>query len=292
MPMLRTQADISSQVPMPTDRVDDTSVSNAVAAETIVWSYLTAGAWAAAVGQAAGTVCTAKTTYTGILNSFATAVGSFNDTGFSFAAATRFDALVTVPEKVFSDMVFQSPTDQKATILAYLPTNGNYAIDHRRGQLWGKAKAIVANDTGAYSYATTLSGGGAGDKVDIVKYGGTSTTLGQKTMAASMPVTIASDQPATPAASPLAASGVSAAGTVSATNGAGGTQIVAASAKRVFTQCQNNGAVTVYFGTGTVDNTFLQIVAGGTFMWMSQEALKVLSSGAACNIAFNDYLNA
>lgn len=79
--------------------------------------------------------------------------------------------------------------------------------------------------------------------------------------------------------------------TVVATNGAGGTQVVAANANRAFTQCQNNGTVDVYFGTGTVTSSFLKVVPAGTFTWHSQEALKVLSSGVDCNIAYTDYIN-
>ena len=82
-----------------------------------------------------------------------------------------------------------------------------------------------------------------------------------------------------------------ASGTVAATNAAGGTEIIAANASRTYAQCQNNGAVDVYFGTGTVTSSYLKVVPSGTFTWDSQEALKVLSSGADCNIAFTDYIN-
>ncbi len=88
-----------------------------------------------------------------------------------------------------------------------------------------------------------------------------------------------------------AAPATSSGGTVAATNGAGGTPIVAANAKRSFTQCQNNGAVNVFFGAGTVDSTFPVVVPNGIFSWHSQEALNVLSSGANANISFIDYIN-
>jgi len=38
-------------------------------------------------------------------------------------------------------------------------------------------KATAANDAVTYVYATTLSGGGTGDKVDIIKVGGTATLI-------------------------------------------------------------------------------------------------------------------
>lgn len=84
---------------------------------------------------------------------------------------------------------------------------------------------------------------------------------------------------------------ISTGGTIAATNGAGGTQIVAANTKRSFTQCQNNGSVDIYFGAGTVTSSFPKVVPNGLFTWNSQEALKVLSSGVNCNIAFIDYIN-
>jgi len=87
------------------------------------------------------------------------------------------------------------------------------------------------------------------------------------------------------------AAATTSAGTIAATNSAGGTQIVAANPKRAFTQCQNNGSVDVYFGAGTVHSTFPKVVANGVFTWNSQEALKVLSSGIDANIAFIDYIN-
>lgn len=177
-PILRNQSDVSAQVPMPVERLDDTSVSNTSTSETVVWYYLTGGAWAAAVGQAAGTICTAKLTYSGVLNSMGTAGGSYNDTSLSFAAATRAAQVKSVPEDILTKMVFMSPTDQKATIATYLTVAGDYFVDHRRGQVWLNSKATVANDSATYQYATPLSGGSTGDKVDVTKLGGVSINLG------------------------------------------------------------------------------------------------------------------
>ncbi len=80
-------------------------------------------------------------------------------------------------------------------------------------------------------------------------------------------------------------------GTVAATNAAGGVQIVAANANRYYTEFTNTGAVDAYYGTGVVTTSFEPILAGATKAWNSQQALKVLSSGANTNIAFTDYIN-
>jgi len=61
------------------------------------------------------------------------------------------------------------------------------------------------------------------------------------------------DSSKTPAASSTSS------GTVAVDTTAGGTQVVAANTARRFTQCQNNGAADVYFGTGTVTSSFLKI---------------------------------
>lgn len=205
--LLRNQADISAQVPMPTDRVDDASVSNTVAAETLTWLYVTASAWASATGQAAGTVVVGKLVYNGILDSLGSAVGNVDNTSFAFAAATRFDTKISIPEDKLAALVYMSPTNQKLFVSTYLTTNGMYAIDHRRGLIWGIPKAVVADDTVSYKYGTPITGGGAGDKVDIIKWGGTATTLGQKAMAASVPVVISSDQSAVTVDTELPAAG-------------------------------------------------------------------------------------
>jgi len=172
MGMLEGQANVKPQTPMPVERVDDSSVVTAVSGEAFVWYYLNSTVWAAGVGQAAGTIVWGKTTYDNVLNSSASAIGSYNDTSVSFAAATRAATKVTVPEEVLSTMVTMSPADQKATIAGYLTTAGDFCIDHRRGMVWLNSKAIVANDSISYSYKTQTTGGSAGDKVDIIKING------------------------------------------------------------------------------------------------------------------------
>jgi len=152
------QNDIDGVTPMPTDRVDDTSVVNDAIAETVVWSFSDSGVWAAAATEAAGTICVSKLTYSGITNALGSSIGHKNDTSLSFAAATRAETLVTVPEVAFSQMEKMSVADKVLHIATWLTANGDYAIDHRRGQVWMKAKAEVANDSVTYKYQTPLSG--------------------------------------------------------------------------------------------------------------------------------------
>ena len=188
--LLRNQADISNQTPMPTDRLDDSSTVSDISAETLTWFYSNSGVWASATGQAAGTIVTGALTYDGVLNSIKAVVGHADDTSFSLAAATRFDTLIKVPESLFDQIQHMNVEDQVATITPFLSTNGYYAIDHRRGQVWGIAKDTVADDSASYSVKAPVTGGSVGststesegdtahdaaDSGNPVKVGGTAT---------------------------------------------------------------------------------------------------------------------
>ena len=176
--LLRGQSDMSPQTPLPVRRMDDASTINTAPAETVTWFFVDTGAWASATGEAAGTIITADLLYDAFTNSMGTAGGHSQDTSLSLGAATRLDALIDVPELVFTEMTFMSPADQAVHIAEWLVTNGQYAVDHGRGQIWGMPKDTVADDTATYKYRTPLSGGGTGDKVDLIKVGGTSTVDG------------------------------------------------------------------------------------------------------------------
>jgi len=179
------QSDVDGITPMPTDRVDDTSVVNDASAEAVVWFYSNSGVWAAASGQAAGTMCYSNLVYTGITNSGGSSTGHYGDTSLSFAAATRASTLKYVPEEAFSKMEKMSVADKVAYVATWLTTNGDYAIDHRRGAVWLLIKADPTNDAATYKYQTPLTGGGAGDKVDLIKVGGQATPVDDAAMAAS-----------------------------------------------------------------------------------------------------------
>lgn len=195
-PILRHQSDVGNQTPMPTDRTDDTSVVATSTAETVAWLYSNSGVWASGTGQAAGTIVTYKTTYTGILNSANATLGHSGDTSLSFAVATRASQIVGVPESVFSQIQHLSVADQVVEMTKWLDTAGDYAIDHRRGQIWCNSKDTVANDAVTYDYATPLSGGGAGDKVDLIKVAGTATSVNKgDSDAGTQRVVLANDSP-------------------------------------------------------------------------------------------------
>lgn len=264
MTPLSGQTTVSPVTPMMVDRADDASTAKDATGgdRSITWLYATGTpkAWVSATGQAAATICVARLAYKGIMNALKVNLGGQFSTSFVFAATTRFDTFVAIDEEVFSSAANMSPADQAILFATFFNINGQYTIDHRRSLIIGRAKAVVADDTVDFSYSTPLSSTAPSPAADIGNV---------QSLAADTTVS----------------------GTVSATNGAGGTTIVAINALRSFIQCQNNGGVDVYFGAGTVTSSFLRVVPNGLFTWNSKEALKVLSSGAACNIAFTDYSN-
>lgn len=162
---------------MPTDRVDDASTVTDVVAETLAWNYVNSGAWASATGQVAGTIVVGKLKYTNILNSLKSAQGSYNDTSFSLGAATRFDTRISVPEIELAKLQFISPTDQAAQVALWLVTQGYYCVDHRRGVIWGIAKAVVASDAASYSIMAPVAGAsGPTANINIDKEAGSALT--------------------------------------------------------------------------------------------------------------------
>lgn len=177
--MLRNQSDVSGITPMPTDRVDDASTNTPVSAETLTWFYLDSGAWASATAEAAGTLVTGKLAFTGVQNSMNSNLGSSSDTSFSPDAATRMSTLVQVPNEIFSRIAYFSPTEQNTEMALHLTTNGDYCIDHRRGQVWCLMKDTVADDAVSYDYSAPVVGSsGPSSNVAVTSIAAGTNTIG------------------------------------------------------------------------------------------------------------------
>jgi hypothetical protein len=176
--LVGNQDDIRAETPMPVDNMDNTSVVYTVPTETVTFYYNLAGVKTSATGQAAGTLIYAKLGYDGILNSLGTAVANANDTSFAFVTGTVLTTQVKNPGQHFVNSLYKKTLAQKFEAMAlHLTTNGEFFIDHENGAIWGLAADTVADDTAGYDVKTTLTGGGAGDKVDVTKVGGTSVPI-------------------------------------------------------------------------------------------------------------------
>jgi len=187
--LLGDQADVTSRSPLKVKRVDDASVVEDVSAETVTFQYDNSGALASATGQAAGTMIYAKLDYDGLLNSFKDKVGDMKDSSFEFVTGTVLTTALALDIEIEVDKWRRMTVTEKfAEMAKWMKTNGQYWVDHADGAVWGLAAANVADDTANYSYKSPISGGSGGDKVDLIKIGGTSVDLGQEAAASSFPV--------------------------------------------------------------------------------------------------------
>lgn len=173
--LLDGQPNVSGLTPMPTERVDDTSVAVAVAAETVTFYSVNSGVWTASGSHAiaAGDIVAGKLAYTGVLNSLKSNLGHFNDTSFAFDSGSGLTAKMATPlESQMSKILAMTPTEQVAYLANYIPTAGRFFIDHRRGIIFGKSVNTTGSQPASYAYSTPLSGGGTGDSVNVIKVGG------------------------------------------------------------------------------------------------------------------------
>lgn len=144
---------VTLEKPLPILNAEDLGEGHGdVSGEAVSWQYISGTAWASATGQAASTLCTAKLLNRRITNSIKASLGGNVDSSLSFAAATRAATKVSVSEEDFSRIAAYSPVDQAVAMALLLPTAGNYAVDHTRGQVWMNSLAVVAADSVSYSF--------------------------------------------------------------------------------------------------------------------------------------------
>lgn len=134
------------------------------------------------------------------------------------------------------------------------------------------------------------AGGGGGGALNLTQVGGTAIALGQKAMAASLPVVLASDQAAVPVSGTvsLAAAQIAAMSAFAFT--AGSTQTIAATTTSANTvlgaaatgvlQIANTGTTVAFVAIGTSAQT-----ASATSYPILPGATVVISGGSATNIA-------
>jgi len=200
--LLRTnqQSEVSEQRRMPVDGVNSDAITD-VSAETVQLYYFSSGVLTTDAGQAAGVIVVGKLANRNILGALGDVVGDFGDTSVSFTstaltAIRPFDQIAVESAEAAAASSKLTLT-AKATAATSGFQNGEYCIDHRTGTIYGvKASAQVTLTAAAYKVNIAVSGGGGGiaSDVNVAKYGGTATTLGQKASAASMPVVFPSDQ--------------------------------------------------------------------------------------------------
>lgn len=195
MSLLNGQRHVTPQRGMPVDDKGSSSTVVTVTGETVQLYYFSSQVLTADAGEAAGTVVMGFLAYDNIKNAMGSAEATKANTSLSFTST----ALTT--ERQMSEQLVED-NDQmsdytKSLVITSGFSNGEYCVDYAKGVIYG-----VKADTGTSLTATTykikqaISGGSSAvaSSVDVAKYGGTATTLGQKAMTASMPVVLPSDQ--------------------------------------------------------------------------------------------------
>jgi len=188
------QKHVTNRFPVPVDVVADTAYLNSITGETLQLYYWNSNVLTVDAGQAAGTLVIGKLAFTGVLDSLGAMIGNNADTSLTFTTGT---VLTTI--KPFRADLAEAPDkatlEQVATAVTSGFTSGQYCVDHRNGIIYGIKATTGASDTVAYKVSTQTTGGGSviTDKIDLIKVGGTTYSLGTGVMAASMPVTLATD---------------------------------------------------------------------------------------------------
>lgn len=163
MTLLGDQSEVTSRSPLKVRSLDAASVVAPITGETVTFLYNNAGTLASATGQAAGTYIYAKLAYSGILNSFKDKVGDTKDTSFAFTTGTVLTTKTGQELQRTVDNWKNFTVAEKFTeIEKFITTNGDFWIDHADGAVWGRAAAVVADDTAAYSVKSKYDALGAG----------------------------------------------------------------------------------------------------------------------------------
>lgn len=116
------------------------------------------------------------------------AVGGASVQSSAFSSSPKTNAISVICDVGCSVAIGTNPTAATSGTSSTLLQQG---VTYTFGVVPGNKIAVIANTAG-----DTPGGGGATTDVNVAEWGGTATTLGQKAMAASVPVAIASNQSA------------------------------------------------------------------------------------------------
>jgi len=159
MNLLKKQTDISSQRPMPTNRMDDSFSVDNVTGEIVALSYYNGTTLTTDAGQAAGTLVIGKIKNGPILDAVGTKEANVGNTSLVFTC------LAFTNERPFPWEYLEKSTEANGTTLLQNVcadfNDGDYCVDYRTGTIYGK-KATTASSMTAVSYKRPVSSGGGG----------------------------------------------------------------------------------------------------------------------------------
>jgi len=128
-------------------------------------------------------------------------LGSFDNTSiekieiFHYNSSLVFGTGTTLTEEVMCPVEYSKNWAKQLEYAEGL-SDGQYFVDYMRGRIIGVKADATASETITYNIWSALASGGTtiASNVNLDQVGGTAITLGQKAMAASLPVVLPSDQ--------------------------------------------------------------------------------------------------
>lgn len=255
--LLAQQLQGSPQRGLPVNDVGASSMVQTAAAETVqLYYYNISDVQTTDAGQVAGTVVVGKISRGDIKNQLGSMNATYLDTSLSFTST----ALTTEVRFPFDKAESEDATKaaHRARYITEGFSNGQYCVDYTTGVIYGKKASTQTSLTNVtYLYASQVTGGGGPTAdVNVNQWGGVATTLGQKVMASSVPVTIASNQSAIPTVS--GAFTAIASGVMNVTNAGTAEPLVGAptpASSVDITPLASNTGNNVYIGDSSVNGT-------------------------------------
>lgn len=273
--LLKRQTGVSPQTPMAVSLDNNIGQSVPISAEVVPLYFFSGGVPTADAGQVAGTVVVGTLTYKGVGSFLGDTVGTDKDTSL-VVTSTALTTEIVYPFDFVEGVDGESLEAQALQATQYLE-NGEYVVDYRKGRVYGKKADASTSLTVDYNVVfQALPPSGTTSNVNLSEVGGSPFTLGQSTMAGSLPVTIASDQSSIPVVQGSDSTIIDGAGTLAAA--ATPQQVVVASTPCNGVIVQNLGTAVMLVGNVTSQN--LQIFPGSSVPYNVDDVNKVYIQGS------------
>jgi hypothetical protein len=147
--LMDKQGKITPRRGMPVDLTDSAKRNVVRSAETIQLYYFSSGVYTIDDGQVAGTPVFGKTAYAPILSTFGLNIASKGNTSLYFTS-TALTTEIELEDSAFEAADYKSAEDALTHFTAGL-SNGQYVVDYRNGNIYGK-KASTGATLSAASY--------------------------------------------------------------------------------------------------------------------------------------------
>ncbi len=173
MGILGDRTGITRQTPVPTNDMTMSSNIDQITSES-TGTFIVAATGAADVGSAAGTIVLFGVDKAPIYNASGTAVGTNQDTSFSFDATDTFDAEIAFDyNKYYQYVGGQTQVSMAAAMDDAFTTDGQYMVNYETGLVIGRKKDTDTTETVTYKTRALQIETTTGSTFDLTKIGGT-----------------------------------------------------------------------------------------------------------------------